>query len=77
MRGTGIDTQHFHHVQMLGFGGSFEVGSISALKAAVDSQISTMSTSVGTHLASLLEVQISTMTEAKHLISLSQSILVQ
>ena len=65
------------YVQMLGLG-KFQGGLQQCLRAAVDYQISTMSTSVCTRLAATIErSRIATKTEAKHLITLLQFILVQ
>ena len=62
---------------MLCFGGSLG-GLQQCLGAAVDYQISTMSTSVCTRLAATIErFRIATKTEVKHLITLSHFILVQ
>ena len=64
-------------VQMLGFGGSLR-WTPAVPWAAVDYQISTMSTSVCTRLAATIErFRIATRTEAKHLITLPHFILVQ
>ena len=63
-------------VQMLCSGGSLR-WTPAVPWAAVDYQISTMSTSVCTRLAATIErFRIATETEAKHLITLSQFILV-
>ena len=64
-------------VQMLCFGGSLR-WTPAVPWAAVDYQISTMSTSACTRLAATIErFRIATKTEVKHLITLSQFILAQ
>ena len=64
-----MNTNWLRFVQMLVLGGSF-CGLQQCLGAAVDYQISTMSTSVCTNLAATIErSRITTKTEAKHLIT--------